>query len=71
MSGSLHFLSSGSSVADRLRELVDLSICGSGVGGESDLIRSLAKFLLVGSGDPSGEELASGESLSPLLFMTG
>lgn len=68
-SGSLRSLSRGSSVAGRLRELVDLCICGSGVGGESDSIRSLAKLLLVGSGDPSGEEPASGVSLSRLLYM--
>jgi hypothetical protein len=69
-SDALHSLSSGSSVAGRLRELVDFCICGSGVGGEFDLIRSLANLVLVaGIGDPSGEESASGVSFSRLLDM--
>jgi hypothetical protein len=69
-SDPLHSLSSGSSVAGRLRELVDFCMCGSGVGGEFDLIRSLANLELVaGIGDPSGEESASGVSFSRLLDM--
>jgi hypothetical protein len=45
-------------------------MCGSGVGGELDLIPSLANLVLVaGIGDPSGEESASGVSFSRLLDM--
>jgi hypothetical protein len=45
-------------------------ICGSGVGGDSDLICILANFLLVaGIGDASGEEPASGVCLSRLLYL--
>ena len=63
----LHSLSGSSSVAGRLRELVDLCICGSGVGGDSDLICSLANFSLVaGIGDPSREEFR-GEGNSDLI----
>ena len=69
-SDPLHSLSNGSSVAGRLSELVDFCKCGSGVGGELDSIRSLANLVLVvGIGDPSGEESASGVCFSRLLDM--